>query len=98
MNLNHTPAYTTTTPDSYYDTDTGITYTVFQDDSVEDPRDLLLDNYDHEIFIYRSDHHADDHTRHVNNYSSAINDFWDLVSEEGFEPNVAANNVSSEDA
>lgn len=98
MNLNHTPASYISTPDSYYDTDTGITYTVFQDDSPEDPRDLLLDNYDHEIFIYRSDHHADDHTRHVNNYSSAINDFWDLVSEEGFEPRVAANNVSSEDA
>lgn len=98
MNLNHTPAHTMTTPDSYYDTDTGITYTVTQDDWAEDPRDLLLENYNHEIFIYASDMHSFDHVPQVRNYSSAVNHFWDLVSEEGIDPDVAADNVSSEDA
>lgn len=98
MNLSHNPASYISTPDTYFDTDTGITYTVIQDDWVEDPRDLLLENYNHEIFIYASDMHSFDHVLQVRNYSDAINDFWDLVSEEGIEPNVAADNVSSEDA
>lgn len=97
MNLNHTPAHTMTTPDSYYDTDTGITYTVFQDDAVEDPRTFFLEDYNHEIFIYRADYHVIDHTREVRNYSDAINDFWDLVSDEGVDPDVAAGNVSADD-
>lgn len=74
----HTPSQTIQTPETFFDTTTGITYTVWPDDAASDPRGFYDDTREltsPQVFIYNSAPHTVDDLDHLNNFNELTRDF-----------------------
>lgn len=74
----HTPSRTVQTPETFFDTNTGVTYTVWPDDTASDPRDLYSDTRElttPQVFIYNSASRTVNDLNRLDEFNELTRDF-----------------------